>query len=294
MAATGSPAAAATGRSPRRCYVGESMTLALRLEPIDRALALSSKLFVAIIPLNIIVSALVPSTGNFGPSLVRGFHLTGAGARATEALFATDSQIQATVDLLGIVIVLYSVLSYARGLQRLYVDAWELKPLGIEGWWRRALWSGGYTLYLAAWTTLQTLDRHAWLGVTYATSVLALSFGLAFWGPWALVGNRIHWRRLLPTAAVTASADTVFKGLSVLFAPAAFTTAAHRYGMIGIAFVILSWLFLDALVIVTAAIVTVARDRRRHGPAMTLAIERHRPRRQRRAPATSGPPAPVR
>jgi membrane protein len=262
--------AAAIGHGRRAGgYVREALALGFRLKPVDRALALSSKLFVAVIPLTITVSALVPGTDSFGSSLVRVFHLSGAGARATQALFATDRGTLGAVGLLGIVIVLYSVLSYARGLQRLYLDAWGLAPLGAEGWWRRVLWSGGYTTYLALWALLQTRDHRARLAVTYAPLVVALSVAVAFWGPWALIGSRIPWPRLLPTAALTAAADAVFKALSVLFVPPAFTAAAHRYGLIGIAFTLLSWLFLEALVCVMAAIVTVNRDRRRHGPAIT-------------------------
>jgi len=262
-------AAIGHGRRGGGGYVREALALACRLEPIDRALALSSKLFVAVIPLIITVSALVPGTDSFGSSLVRGFHLSGAGARATQALFATDRKTLGAAGLLGIVIVLYSVLSYARGLQRLYLDAWGLAPLGAEAWWRRALWSGGYTTYLALWALLQTLGHHAWLAVTYAPLVVALSVAVAFWGPWALIGSQIPWPRLVPTAALTAVADAVFKALSLLLVPPAFTAAAHRYGLIGIAFALLSWLFLEALVSIMAAIVTITRDRRRHGPAIT-------------------------
>jgi membrane protein len=90
------------------------------------------------------------------------------------------------------------------------------------------------------------------------------SFTLESEGSWALVGSRIPWRRLLPTAALTAAGVAGLMALSVVFVPPAFTAAAERYGLIGIAFAIVSWLFLDALVIVMAAIVTVAHDRRRH------------------------------
>jgi len=252
-----------------RGYLADLFVLGVRMRPIDRALALASKLFVAIIPLSIILSGLVQSTDSFGNAFAGGFGLTGASARATETLFATGRGVQGVVGILGVTIVLYSMLGYARGLQRLYLDAWELAPLGVKGWWQRALWTGGYTLYLAVATRLHTLERHSGTTGVYVIALLALDFAIALWGPWTLVGNRISWRRLLPTAALTATGDAAFKGLSVVFAPAVFTEASHRYGVIGIAFSIVTWLFLDALVIVLAAIVTIAHDRRRHGPPVT-------------------------
>jgi membrane protein len=251
----------------RRGYLGDVLVLTARMQPIDRALALASKLFVAIIPLSIVVSALVPGTDTFGESVVRDLRLTGTGARATETLFETDQQAHGAVSVLGVLIVLYAMLGYARGLQRLYLDAWEIGPLGVEGWWRRALWTAGYTVYLGGLTSLRALERHAGLTGAYVVTLLALGFVIALWGPWALVGTRVPWRRLVPTAALTATGVLTFSAVSsIVFTPAAFTNAAQRYGLIGIAFALVTWLFLDALVIVMAAIVAITDDRRRHGP----------------------------
>jgi membrane protein len=255
--------------SAKRGYLADLLVLTVRMQPIDRALALASKLFVAIIPLSILVSGLVQSTDSFGEAFVGEFGLTGASARATETLFATGRGVQGVAGALGVIIVLYSMLGYPRGLQWLYLDAWELAPLGVKAWWRRATWTAGYTLYLAVATRLHTLERHAGPSGAYVIALLALDFAIALWGPWTLVGSRIPWRRLLPTAALTATGDAAFKSLSVVFAPVVFTEASQRYGVIGIAFSIVTWLFLDALVIVLAAIVTVAHDRRRHGPPVT-------------------------
>jgi membrane protein len=254
----------------RRGYIRDVLVLTVRMQPIDRALALASKLFVAIIPLSIVISSLVPSTDGVGQSLVHDLRLTGEGARATKTLFATDQHVHGAINVLGVMIVLYSMLGYARGLQRLYLDAWGLAPLGIEGWWRRALWTAGYTLYLAALTSLRALQHRSGLTGGDMIALPALTFVIALWGPWALVGTRIPCRRLLPTAALTAAAVIGFVVVSSLvIGPAAFTNLVQRYGLIGIAFALVTWLFLEALVIVMAAIVTIADDRRRHGPSIT-------------------------
>ena len=263
-------------RPTRRGYLGDLFVLTVRMQPIDRALALASKLFVAIIPLSIVVSSLVPSTDGFGQSLVHDLRLTGEGARATETLFATDQQVHRAISVLGVMIVLYSMLGYARGLQRLYLDAWGLAPLGVEGWWRRAVWTVGYTLYLAALTSLRALVRRIGYPGADVIALSTLTFVIALWGPWALVGTRIPWRRLLPTAALTAASVIGFVILSSLvIGPAAFTNLVQRYGLIGIAFALVTWLFLEALVIVMAAIVAIANDRRRYGPPITYQRSGH-------------------
>jgi membrane protein len=263
---------AALEAAARWGYLGDVVVLTMRMRPIDRSLALASKLFVAIIPLSIIVSALVPSQDSFGESVVRTFHLSGEGARATATLFATSGRLHGAISLVGIGLVLYSMLGYARGLQQVYLDGWEVGPLGVEGWWRRALWIAGYTLYLGIAAPLQQLERRAGLDALLAVTPLALGFLLALWGPWALVGSRIPWRRLLPTAAVTATGHAGLLALSVVFVPPVFTAAAERYGVIGVACAIVTWLFFSAFVTVMAAIVTIAWDRRRHGPPITVPV----------------------
>jgi len=70
----------------------------VRLEVVERSLASASKLFVAAIPLSIIISAVVPGADNFGDSLVNRLGLTGAGAGATRNLFATKGEIRDVAD----------------------------------------------------------------------------------------------------------------------------------------------------------------------------------------------------
>src|SRR4051794_5523878 len=68
----------------------------LELRVVDRALALSSKLFVAILPLAILSSSLLAQRA-FGDELVARFGLTGAGAHAARVLFASPSQVQSSI-----------------------------------------------------------------------------------------------------------------------------------------------------------------------------------------------------
>ena len=107
---------------------GELVRELVRIEVIDRALALASKLFVAIIPLSIILKAVVPGSGSFGQDFVVRLGLTGLGAEATRTLFASGGEVRGAISVIGVVILLYSVLSFTRGLQRMYVNVWRLHP----------------------------------------------------------------------------------------------------------------------------------------------------------------------
>ena len=123
----------ATSRpASRPRFFGDVVRELVRLEVVERSLALASKLFVAVIPLSIIISAIVPGADNFGDSLVNRLGLTGAGAEATRNLFATQGEIRGAVSVLGVVILLYSVFSFTKGLQRVYLDVWQLPTQQFE------------------------------------------------------------------------------------------------------------------------------------------------------------------
>ena len=142
--------------------MGEVVAELLRMEVVERSLALASKLFVAVIPLSIIISAVVPGADSFGDKLVNRFGLTGAGAEATRTLFATKGETRGAVSVLGVVILLYSVYSFTQGLQRIYLTIWRLPAQQFEAVVRRVTWLFGYAaVVIAAAVVAGTWDhRH--------------------------------------------------------------------------------------------------------------------------------------
>jgi membrane protein len=224
--------------------------LAMRL--VERALALSSKLFIAILPLSIL-SAAVVSRRSFGDQLVIRLRLTGEGAVAARALFATPAQVQSAMGLVGVVVLVSSVVSFARALERVYLDCWELPPqrAAVRG---RLAWLAGFCLYLGLF-----LPARAALVATGAEGltgvVSALGAGLLFlWTPYVLLGGRVTWRRLLPTAAISGVSVVVFGFGSTIVMPGVLTHNSDRYGYIGVAFSLVTWLFCAAVVIIAAAV----------------------------------------
>ena len=92
---------------------GEFLVRLLELRIVDRALALSSKLFIAILPVSILSTSLVSDQG-FGDELVARIGLKGAGADAARTLFASPNEVQAGFGFLGLLILASSVLSFSR------------------------------------------------------------------------------------------------------------------------------------------------------------------------------------
>lgn len=175
-----------------RSLVREIADELVRIEIVDRALALASKLFVAVIPLSIILSATVPGSESFGENLVSRFGLNGPGAVATRALFATRGTVRGAVSIIGLVILFYSLFSFTRGLQRVYTDIWRLTPQKLEAVLRRATWMLGFVVYISVLSPIQNFDRGHHVPYLYASAALILGSVFWIWTPYVLLGDGFH------------------------------------------------------------------------------------------------------
>jgi membrane protein len=244
-------------------FWGEVTTEFVRFQVVERSLALASKLFVAVIPLSIIISATVPGADNFGDSLVNRFGLTGAGAEATQTLFATNGEIRGAVSILGVLILLYSVFSFARGLQKVYLDIWRQPTQQFDAVMRRATWVLSFVLFTALLSPLRDFTERNDLPVSGLTISFVFSALLWVWTPYLLLGRRLPWRRLVPSGLLTAAAVAIYQIGCQIFLPGIFTTNAQRYGVIGIAFGLVTYLFGYAVVVVTTSLLAGMWDRHR-------------------------------
>lgn len=258
-----SAGAAAVGQAWRRfqgTLGGEFVETVIEMRVVDRALALASKLFIAILPMSILVTALVSGEA-FGEELVSRFRLTGGGAAAARTLFATPAQVQAGVGLLGLVILTSSIVSFASVLQRLYLDCWKLEALAGAAR-ARLLWLAGFLIWLAVVSTIHeavagsSAEAVGWLGAFLAGGVFFL------WTPYVLLGRRIPPRRLLVTGLASGVGLAVLAVGSDLIMPDLVTHNTARYGLIGLTFSLVSWLFSAAVLVVCAAILGALADRR--------------------------------
>jgi membrane protein len=185
----------------------------LMVEPLERALALASKLFIALIPTTILTSSVFGTDTSFGDALVERFSLTGAGASAVRQLFASPDQVRGGISALGILVLAYAVLSMAQALQRIYEDAWGLKRIRARGTFRALIWMFTFALYFTAISPLRAQLRQA--DSRALRIYLPFVLGSVIWAvtPYILLGGRVPGRRLLATGILTAVALTVFSGL---------------------------------------------------------------------------------
>lgn len=114
----------------------------------DRSMALASSALTALVPLSVLLGAVLGNFVHFDAAerIIKRYHLTGAGATAVSSLFSPAEETSASVGIFGVVFLTISVLSFARAAQRLFEQAWELKPSVCA---TRATACGGSSLSVA-------------------------------------------------------------------------------------------------------------------------------------------------
>lgn len=226
----------------------------VELNPLERGLALGSKLFTTVVPLSILVSAVLTRGNAFATRLIDGFGLTGDGANALRTLFDVPSgQVRDATGVIGVLVLGYSLLSFARALQRLYEDAWHLPALRSRGFAWGALWMVAFSVYFSLSTPLaRVLYDH---GFRISATIATLVGGSILWlvTPFILLGRRVPLRVLVPGGIASAILLSVFNLGSNIYLPHSMTVNIHRYGLVGVTFTILTWLFAFSLTLVVAA-----------------------------------------
>lgn len=237
----------------RHSLVGRLVERFFELRPIERGLALGTKLFTAVVPAAIIVSGLFSSPTALPARIVDGLNLTGAGANAVRALFAAPpGSAGSAVGIIGLLVMLYSLLSFARSLQRLYEEAWRLPPMRSGVAWG-SVWLVAFAVYFSLSAPLSRVLHDD--GFPISAFLVSLIGGTVLWSvtPAILLGRRVPIRSLRRGGLVTALLLTFFNIGSKIYVPHSMTTNVNRYGLVGVTFTILTWLFAFCLVLIASA-----------------------------------------
>jgi membrane protein len=83
--------------------------------------------------------------------------------------------------------------------------------------------------------------------------------------PFILLGRRVHPRVLVPGGVATAILLTAFNLGSRVYLPESTTTNVQRYGLVGVTFTILTWLFAFSLMLIVSAASGAVLAERRFG-----------------------------
>ena len=242
---------------PRRWSFGDMLVWSrglvarlISLEIVDRSLVIGAQGFGALIPLLIVIASTTKDGESFADKLIDRFDLTGSTAEAVKQTFGNGTG-GASLTTAGVLLVIFSSLSFTRALQRTFELTWDLPKRGF----RATGWNLAWVAAFAAYLTIFPVVRGWFQGFPYNVVSLVGTFGLWLGTPYLLLARRVHWKRLLPQAGLTAVGMTLLAGGLLIYAPRALKTASEEFGAIGIAFTLLTMLWAAGFVLVTAAAV---------------------------------------
>jgi membrane protein len=239
-------------------FPGSCLRKMYEIDGRNRAITLAGQAFIALVPLLIVVASWNVRSNNEGldDGIVDYFGLTGSTADAVHTLFSTPPSATSGITFLGFIILVFSVGSFARSMQRTYESAWRLPKRGVRGTLDGL---GGAVILVVAFGVL------AWIGTLFANAnhnrLIALPLQLLLAIPiWVLFIRLMLSRRrsaleVLPSAIVSALAQVLLSWGTQVYAPHLIEVDAQRYGVIGVAFAIVSWLVVMAYLLVGTAVV---------------------------------------
>jgi membrane protein len=226
-----------------------------KIAGFDRAIALASSSLTALIPLAMIATAIAPQLGgdDTAARIIERYELTGGGAEAVKDIFADPTGTDTRLGLIGLFFLLIAILSFTRAVQRLFEQAWELKPLSVRNTLNGLLWIVGLTVYVGLSGFLRGVLPPGELEITASVFIVPLSVAFLVWSGSILSAKRIAYRELLPFAVVGAVATAIYSVGAQVYVPHLFSTYATRYGVIGAVFAMISTLFCIMVVVVASA-----------------------------------------
>jgi uncharacterized BrkB/YihY/UPF0761 family membrane protein len=227
-----------------------------RVAGFDRAIALASGALTATIPLTIVTSAAIAQLGgskDTADRIIDRYELTGGGAEAVRDVFSPPSGVSTSIGILGVLFLLVAILSFTRGVQRLFEQTWELSPLSVRNTFNGLLWIGGLTLYLALSGVAHGALGQSRLDLVAALLVAPLAALFLLWSGTVLSAGRIARRDLVPFAVLGAALFAVYSVGATVYVPHLFNTYATRYGVIGAVFAMISALFCVMVILVVSA-----------------------------------------
>jgi uncharacterized BrkB/YihY/UPF0761 family membrane protein len=211
----------------------------------DRAMALASSALTALIPLAVLAGALLPHVRAEGVAqwLIDRYALTGGGAEAVKETLAPSTATNTDIGVIGAILLVIAVLSFARGVQRLFERTWELRPLSVRNTLNDILWIAGLVGYLVISGVAHREIGHSRVQVGANLILTPLTAIFVVWSGRVLSAKRIGARDLLPFAIVASLALAVYFAGAAVYVPHLFSSYATRYGPIGAVFAMISALF---------------------------------------------------
>ena len=223
---------------------------------LDRAMLFAALLMLLMFPFMIVMSSSIGR--DFSTSVARRMGLNAHASHIVSDLFADGTSSSTGSTASWSVLLIFGVVAVAGALQRLYEDLYALPAVtGLRSIMRRIVWVGSFLLTLVGvGAVAHLLHGRPLLGVVWFCSLTGFFWWTLYW----LLSGRVPWRRLLPSAVITALFYIGLGIFSALYFSRTVESNFKSYGPIGAVLGMMSWLVAVAVVLILGSICGLVWD----------------------------------
>lgn len=245
--------------STRRTATGRLLERVARelvdIELFDRAMTLAAQAFTSIVPLMLVAAALRPGEEGLGGTVTSSLGLPQEARAALADAVPDQSTVLSGVGVLGLLVTLVSATSFSRAMERIYLRVWHVRRPGMRTAWRwlATVVAVALAAVVVAFTR-QVVDAQ-WLGLVQLVVQLVVWTLVWTFVPWVLLRGQVPTRPLACTALLTGVGLAVLGRVGSVYLPVVLESGARQFGVLGLVFAYLGWLFALSFVVVAAAVV---------------------------------------
>jgi len=228
----------------------------VRIEPFDRAMTLAAQAFTSIVPVLIVAAAFGPNHRGPGDALADSVGLSPEARDALAGSVPTGAQVSSSIGVAGILVALITATAYSRALERMYAKMWDVERPGLRTAWRWLATIGAVVAAVALLrVTREATAGGTWSGLADATAEVVVWAAVWTYVPWVLLQREVRARVLLCGGLLSAVALAVMSAVGAIYLPIALEAGARQFGVLGMTFAYIGWLFALSFAVLVASVV---------------------------------------
>jgi membrane protein len=223
-------------------------------------------LLISLVPFFILVSAFASRRVDDDIALRMG--LDHRAAAIVSDLFRSSPAVFDVGTVISLLILLAGAITVSSSLQQIYEKVFHVEHR--RNLVRLLIWTAVLCGALAVESLIDRPARDLWAGVGLVEVLTIATFTPFYW--WTmhfLLGGRVAWRTLLPSAVATAVFSAGLGVFSKLYFSSTIISDSKTYGSIGAVLSIATWFIAVGSVLILGAVAgAVWRERKESGPAV--------------------------